>query len=342
MKKKHMRVVVALCAALSLVAGSSVLLAQKGDNKKEVKRSKAEQIDIDTLVTVVDNVAAGKLPAPTDVAITWDSSNFFRAPDGTTYMPFTVTIDKSKLASPTTAIYLRAADTAAAAAPAPAKGKDKNAAPQAWEKFDFGMIGADGRLSRYVQVKPGNYDLYIAVKDKGTVEKVDKNYTPRVGVLKKDITVPDFTKAELGTSSMLLATAIQPAPAGSTPDEDPYIFGQMQFVPSRDGKYKKADTLDVIYWVYGATGDANGKPDITVENSFNVKNADGSEKFFNKTQPQALNAQSPYNVMQGIPNFLEVPLASFAPGDYRLEIKITDKPSGKTVTQNVNFSVAAS
>jgi hypothetical protein len=37
-----------------------------------------------------------------------------------------------------------------------------------------------------------------------------------------------------------------------------------------------------------------------------------------------------------------VPLLSFPPGDYRLEIKITDKPSGKTVTQNVNFSVAAS
>lgn len=340
--KKQMRSIVALCAALSVVAGSSALLAQKGDNKNQVKRSKAEQVDIDTLVTIVDNVATGKLPAPTDVAITWDSNNFFRAPDGTTYMPFTVAIDKSKITTPTAAIYLRAADKAAAAAAAPAKGKDKNAAPQAWEKFDFAMVGADGRMSRYIQVKPGNYDVYVAIKDKGTVEKPDKNYMPKVGVLKKDITVPDFTKAELGTSSMLLATAIQPAPAGSTPDEDPYIFGQMQFVPAREGKYKKADTLDVIYWVYGATGDANGKPDITVENSFNQKNADGTEKFFNKTQPQALNAQTPYTVTQGVPNFLEVPLLSFPPGDYRLEIKITDKPSGKTVTQNVNFSVAAS
>ena len=58
--------------------------------------------------------------------------------------------------------------------------------------------------------------------------------------------------------------------------------------------------------------------------------------------PQAVNATTPYTVAQGIPNFLEVPLVSFAPGDYRLEIKITDKPSGKTVTQNVNFTVAAS
>src|SRR4051812_14732426 len=124
--KKHMRVVVALCAALSVVAGSSALLAQGAAKPKEVKRSKAEQIDIDTLVTVVDNVAAGKLAAPSDIAVTWASNIFSRAPDGTTYMPFTVTVDKSKLASPTTAIYLRAADKSAPAAPAPAKGKDKD------------------------------------------------------------------------------------------------------------------------------------------------------------------------------------------------------------------------
>jgi hypothetical protein len=160
-------------------------------------------------------------------------------------------------------------------------------------------------------------------------------------MLKKDLTVPDFTKAELGTSSMLLSTAIQPAAGGQTADDDPYIFGQMQIVPSRDGKYKKTDTLSVVYWVYGATGDASGKPDLTIENSFNQKTGDG-EKFFNKTQPQAVNGQSPYTVSTGIPNFLEVPLVSFAPGDYRLEIKITDKPSGKTVTQNVNFTVLPS
>jgi hypothetical protein len=28
-------------------------------------------------------------------------------------------------------------------------------------------------------------------------------------------------------------------------------------------------------------------------------------------------------------------------GDYRLEIKLTDKISGKTLTQNVNFTVEA-
>ena len=342
--KKKMRGIVALCIALTMGAGTVAVRAQKADtSKKEVKRTKAEQVDIDTLVGVVDNVSAGRTPAPSDIAVTWDSNHFFRAPDGSTYIPFTVTVDKSKITTPTAAIYVRVDNKGAAAAAAPAKGnnKDKATTTHPWEKFDFAMVGPDGKLARYVQVKPGDYDLYVAVKDKGTAEKADKNYMPKVGVLKKELTVPDFNAAGLTTSSLLLSSGIQPAAAGQTPDDDPYIFGQMQIVPSKDGKYKKTDTLSVVYWVYGATGDTAGKPDLTVENSFNQKTADG-EKFFNKTQPQALNASSPYNVAQGVPNFLEVPLISFAPGDYRLEIKITDKPSGKTVTQNINFTVAAS
>jgi hypothetical protein len=40
-----------------------------------------------------------------------------------------------------------------------------------------------------------------------------------------------------------------------------------------------------------------------------------------------------------LPGSLVVPLMSFPAGDYRLEIKITDKISGKTLTQNTNFTV---
>src|SRR4029453_2733034 len=100
-------------------------------------------------------------------------------------MPFAVVVDKSKIATPTAALYVRVANKGAAAAE-PAKGKDnKNAPIPGWEKFCFATVGADGKVSRYIQVKPGDYDLFVAVKDKGTVEKADKNYMPKVGVLKK-------------------------------------------------------------------------------------------------------------------------------------------------------------
>jgi hypothetical protein len=340
--KKKMRGMIALWAVLSVAAGSSALLAQNVDKKQDEKRSKAEQLDITLLMKAADTVQ------PTGSTATWDSNHFIRSGDGTTYVPFTISLDRTKLTSPNVALYVRVDPKGAAAAPPTgkdSKDKDKDKALHLWENVYFASVNAEGKLSRAFQVKGGDYDVLIAVKDKGTVEKADKNYNPTIAIVKKELSVPDYNAAELTTSSVILASAIQPVPAGATSEEDPYIFGPMQIVPLREAKYKKADTLEVIYWIYGATGDSAGKPDVQIENSFNQKTADG-EKFFNKTQPQQLNAQSlppTFTANSGpLPGTLQVPLASFPPGDYRLEIKITDKPSGKAVTQNVNFSVSAS
>jgi hypothetical protein len=99
----------------------------------------------------------------------------------------------------------------------------------------------------------------------------------------------------------------------------------------------------VIFWIYNAQAAATGKPDVTIDYNFYQKLADG-EKYFNKTAPQQLNAQTlppEFNVALGhqLPGSLVVPLGSFPVADYRLEIKVTDKTSGKSITQNVNFSV---
>jgi hypothetical protein len=118
----------------------------------------------------------------------------------------------------------------------------------------------------------------------------------------------------------------------------------MKITPSLDGKFTKKDELSVIFWIYGAQAASTGKPDVTIDFNFHQRLAEG-EKYFNKTAPQQLNAQTlppEFSVAAGhqLPGSLVVPLSSFPAGDYRLEIKVTDKPSGKTVTQNVNFSVS--
>jgi len=87
------------------------------------------------------------------------------------------------------------------------------------------------------------------------------------------------------------------------------------------------------------------KPDVTVEYNFYQKPAGAPEKFFNKTNPQALNAQTlPPNFDLAAGHQLQsgqaVPLASFPEGDYRLEIKVTDKIANKTLTREINFTVS--
>jgi hypothetical protein len=92
-------------------------------------------------------------------------------------------------------------------------------------------------------------------------------------------------------------------------------------------------------------------PMLTPEKKFNLeatytfyRQDAGVEKRFNSTEPQIFSSDnmgagfdpsgnSSIQAGQG------VPLQSFPEGQYRLEIKITDKLSSKVLTQNVNFTV---
>jgi hypothetical protein len=362
----HLRRVLALCVALTFITSAAPALAQQRiDTSKQPKRSKQEQQDIDTLLKAVDTAAAGQAVA-SDIAVTWDSNHFVKGQGGITYIPFTLTVDRSKLASPNAALYVRVVDkgqaaaAAAAAAAAPAadskdkKDTDKEKAAPAplprypWDNINFIEVPAEGRLSRAMQLPAGDYVVYIAVTDKSTVQM---NAPPaKIALLHRELSVPDFNKPELTTSSIILAKSVEPMTTALKPEQqqdNPYVFGPMRIVPSEDGKFAKSSELNVVFWIYGAAeAPPSGKPDVQVDFNFYQKQAAG-EKYFNKTAPQVLNSTTlppEFSVAAGhqLPGSLVVPLASFPAGDYRLEVKVTDKPSGKIVTENINFTVAAS
>ena len=111
-----------------------------------------------------------------------------------------------------------------------------------------------------------------------------------------------------------------------------------------------AITFVHVVGVQNVTHSPGGPPvvtqDVTVEYNFYQKPAGQPEKFFNKTAPQTLNAQTlPPNFDFAAGHQLQsgqaVPLASFPEGDYRLEIKITDKIGNKTLTKDIAFTVNA-
>jgi len=355
----QIRRVLTFCVALAWTGTlSPALLAQNNQNnqnnrREQERRSKQEQQDIDALVKVVDGVSTGQ-QAPADIPLTWESNHFVRGADGTTYVPFTVVVDRSKLAAPGVGMYVRVVSKEAAA-PAPAannndrnRDRDQNErVTYPWDNVHFLEVPADGKIQRAFAVKPGNYELFIATKER-TPQQQPRNAPPlKVGMLRRDITVPDFGKPELQTSSVIIANSIEPVTTPVTPaqqQEQPYNFGTMRVVPSADMKLKKSSELQVLFWVYGAEA-KGGKPDITIEYNFHQKTGD-AEKYFNKTAPQELNAQTlppQFDVAAGhqLPGSLVVPLGSFPEGDFRLEIKVTDKVSGKTLTQNATFTVVA-
>jgi hypothetical protein len=337
-----------LAVAATTLATAPALLArqnnQQPNRRDQERRSQQEQRDTQALVQMVDAIAAGKQPAPTDIAVQWEANHFMRGADGTTYIPFSVTLDAAKLAAPGVGLYVRVVGKSAA--PVTAESAKKGAPAYPWDNVQFLDVKPDGKVTRAMALKAGEYEVLVAVKEKSPLENQRNQPPSKAGFLRRDLTVPELSGPDLTTSSLLLGTIEQIA-APLTPEqqpENPYTFGTMRVVPSLDAKFKKAGELQVLFWIYG-TQTTGGKPDLQIEYNFHHKTAEG-EKYFNKTAPQLLNASTlpaQFDVAAGhqLPGSLVVPLASFPVGDYRLEIKLTDKISGKTLTQNVTFTVEA-
>jgi hypothetical protein len=169
-------------------------------------------------------------------------------------------------------------------------------------------------------------------------------------MIKQTLTVPDFWSPDLTTSSVIIASRIEPLAAPLSPNEQldrPYALGQMEIVPALDTRFTTKNELSIFMLIYNPKTDPMNKPDVTVEYNFYQKPPAGAaEKFFNKTSPQDLNGKTlPAAFDMSLGHQLQtgqaVPLASFPAGDYRLEIKVTDKLATKTVTRDVNFTVTA-
>jgi len=339
-------------SVLVLFASSNVLLGQSKDDKK---KDEAQKKEIANVVKMVDQLAGQ--PGANDLSLSWVREDVLKAQGNKQYVPFTVQLDASKVSGPNVAFYWRVVSKGGAAAapdPAAAKKDDKDKAKKtefAYEDITFVPVvqgQTPMRISRSFTVAAGDYDVFLVAKEP-TPDKAPKNAPPpKMSLVKQSVTVPDFWNGELSTSSVIIASRIDPLPAPLTPQQQadrPYALGMMEIVPTFETKFAKKAELSTFMLIYNPKVDSANKPDVAVEYNFYQKPAGAPEKFFNKTNPQALNAQTlPPNFDLAAGHQLQsgqaVPLASFPEGDYRLEIKVTDKIANKTLTREITFTVS--
>lgn len=383
------RGLVACSIALGLSVGFAVAAQKQDDKQKQASAlDQAQRMEAQALVALTDAAMSGQA-AGGQLNWTWEN-NFLKAQDGKTYVPFTIQFDPSVTGPMPATLYVRVvtagSNTPIPPAPAPAekgrneRDKDKKAAdPKAaaaaapatypFEDIHFLEVRQEAvkptetakpaRISRAFAVSPGEYDVYVAVKERtpaSVAQPAAKGGAPapaaapagRMGVAKQTITVPNYWSNEFTTSTVIVADRVENLKEPLTAQqqmERPYAMGTTEIVPAFDLKFSKTETLAVIFLVYNPAVTA-GKPDLTVEYTFHQKAADG-EKRFNSTDPQNFNAQTlppTFDFAAGhqLVAGQEIPLATFPPGDFRLEIKITDKVSGKSLMRNLNFTVATS
>jgi hypothetical protein len=330
-----------------------------------------------TAVFTVDPVARSVVADPaTTVAMTL-GIDYLKASDNKIYAPFTVTLQPGVLGQGANlGVYIRLTPRGAAPPAAPPvldekarkekekqdkkkKGKEaQDLAGQSvsgveypWEDFyELTAVprGPGGPLafSRPFSVAAGEYDAYVAV----TVNDPTAATGPvKVAVHKATLTVPDYWSDAFQTSTVFLANKVTPlteVPAGEAQKLKPYVIGNLEVTPAVDGKFAASDELSVFFIIYGVALGEDKKPDVTIDWQPFKKGPLGEAKF-RGVAPQKLNSETlppGFDVAQGhqLVGSLNVPVSAFEPGDYRLNVKVTDNKTGKSLTHDVSFTVAGS
>jgi hypothetical protein len=335
---------------------SATLFAQTTQQPPARKLTDAQRKDIQEIQKLIDGVMAGQQPMPNDLSLAWVREDLLKAQGNKQYVPFTVTIDPSKTTSKNLTVYWRVVSKAPATPTATtgkdAKKEDTKTTEYAYEDMNLAVLTSGQgplRISRSFAVGSGSHDVFVVVKEP-TPERSQRNAPPlKVSAIRQTVEIPDLWNGELNTSSVFVAQRIDPLPAPLTAQqqaERPYALGTMEIVPALDTKFAKSTELSTFLLIYNTQTDSGNKPDVTVEFNFYQKQP-GGEKFFNKTNPQNLNAQTlppQFDFAAGhqLQSGQAVPLATFPEGDYRLEIKVTDKLANKSLTRDVNFTVVGS
>ena len=334
-------------AAGALVLAASVAFPTYAQDKPapepaQRKLSNDEKREYIALSDLVDAVMAGKQPAPADLKLTFQ--NHFLKSNDSVYVPYIIGVSGGTFSSFPVTMYVRAVQKGA---PAPA-GKGTEAS---WPFVDayflteknVTTVGDVTEVQRAMQLPAGEYTLYVAMRER---QPKDRKQQPKTVVLAQPLTVPDMNTG-LTTSSVILAKALDPAPEQLTPQqqlEQPFTISGYRVVPSFGAPIPQASgELMFVFFIYNEAIAASGKPDLDVEYLFYRANED---KAFTKLATQSFNATTlpgQFDLNLGHQVFVGqgIPVKdAFKPGDYRLEIKVTDKTNGQTVTRNVPFTVS--
>lgn len=328
---------VVLCAVT--VSASAPALAQQPP-RDTLRRFTSEQWDqFRPLFALVEQASAGQ-PVPSDVTLAWQS-HVLKAEANMDLALFTLKVAQGEFTLFPLAMYLRVVKHGA---PAPAPGPRDALAQYPFEDVAFFDEPIDGRISRAFVAPAGQWDVYVALREPAAPDLP----LPRTVVFKQEVDLPDLS-TDLAVSSIVVADKVEPDQENTRLDfedqlDHPYTLWGSRITPALGTRFGHSRKLSVMFLVYNAEVAANDKPDVQIEYSFFQKNGT-TESFFGKTNPQVFSPRTlrpDFSLAAGdlLLAGQDMPLERFPDGDFRLEIRVTDRTSGKSLTRDVLFTAA--
>lgn len=170
-------------------------------------------------------------------------------------------------------------------------------------------------------LKPGLYQMRVAARDV-------KN--GRIGSAVQWIKIPDLSSRKLTLSSLILSEQENERTKVST-ENNVTDAGALQLPVSVDRRFARSSRLRYMVFIYNAAKGAN-QPDVSLQ----------TQIFRGKTivlttpmNPISVTGQDPMR----LPYAAEIPLNSFLPGRYEMQITVRDRASNTEAAQRVAFEV---
>jgi hypothetical protein len=173
-----------------------------------------------------------------------------------------------------------------------------------------------------VPLRPGLYKLDLVVKD------INSGNT---GVITKSFNVPRTPDETLGASSLILADRIE-ALSNRQVSTGPFVLGANKVVPNVKDEFNRTQSMNLWLQVYGLKVDeATHKPSATVETLI-TRNGREVKKIVDEAT-ELSGAASQLTLTK------TVSLAEFEPGDYSIQVRITDNLTKGQFTRPGKFKV---
>ncbi len=172
-------------------------------------------------------------------------------------------------------------------------------------------------------LRPGLYRLSIAVKDVNSGD---------TGTAEVRMEVPQFPADQLATSSLILADQIEKVSTKRV-GLGPFVIGDTKVRPAVEETFTRDQKLGIYLQVYNMKPDQSGnKPAATIEYSL----LRGDQSILELQEEVAtLPDASPFQAV--VAKLL--PLNALEPGKYKLQIRVTDNVTNRTVAPSAEFTV---
>jgi GWxTD domain-containing protein len=306
------------------VAPTANETAQAAPAKEHVEDTSPES---QRQIPILDAVAA-KGSGPTDVSFQVHNDTY-AAVDGTTLVVTTIEVPREAAhGSGSEAIlsFARLAPDAAGSKPINLTG----ALPFVPAPAADGPSGSFVYQAR-TNLKPGAYHMTVVVED-----KVVKG---QMGTLVQPLEIPDYATKNFDMSSVSILALYKRNDEGVGPDEEKHAglfsMGSFRLVPRATPVLQKSDALAFYYQIYNPSPDpATSKPNLESTYTFYIKDPTGWKPF-----------RKPVVKPVGQVELWDLALKDLLrpdqvlPVDFRMEAKVTDKTSGKSVSREILFSV---